>query len=70
MTQTALARVTSAHAKLEERRKLTDDALKDLYAAIAAAAQAGAKQRDIVEITGLSRERVRQICRDAGVKPA
>jgi hypothetical protein len=37
-------------------------------AAIVAAARAGVRQRDIVAVTGYSREQVRRICRAAGVE--
>jgi hypothetical protein len=62
-----LKAATEAHAAA---RKAADEALKALHAAIADAARSGEKQRDIVEVTGLTRERVRQISRDAGVGPA
>jgi hypothetical protein len=35
--------------------------------AIVAAARAGARQKDIVAVTGYNRERVRQILRAAGI---
>jgi hypothetical protein len=38
-----------------------------LAAAIVAAARAGVRQRDIVAVTGYSREQVRRICRAAGI---
>lgn len=40
-----------------------------LAEAIVSAAQMGVRQADIVRITGYTRERVRQICRAAGVEP-
>ena len=46
-----------------------DDVRPRLAAAIAAAALKGVKQTDIVRVTGYTRERVRQICRAAGVEP-
>lgn len=36
---------------------------------IVRAARAGARQRDIVAVTGYTRESVRRICRAAGVEP-
>lgn len=41
-----------------------------LFAAIVDAARAGERQVDIARTTGFTRERVRQICRDAGVDAA
>ena len=41
-----------------------------LAEAIVEAAKAGRTEADISESTGYSRERVRQICRDAGMKPS
>jgi hypothetical protein len=38
--------------------------------AIVAASKAGVRQRDIVDVTGYSRESVRRILRAAGVDPA
>ncbi|MEV1018124.1 hypothetical protein AB0I89_32180 [Micromonospora sp. NPDC049801] len=40
-----------------------------LAAAIVAAARGGVRQSEIVRTTGYTRERVRQICRAAGVEP-
>lgn len=40
-----------------------------LAAAIVAAARAGRRQSEIVRVTGYTRERVRQICRAAGIEP-
>jgi hypothetical protein len=61
--------------------RTTTDALRDAevalerarsaqHTAIAEAARQNAKQADLVRITGLSRERIRQICRAAGIGPA
>ena len=47
-----------------------DDVRPRLAAAIVTAAKAGVKQSTIVKTTGYTRERVRQICRAAGVEPA
>lgn len=46
-----------------------DDARPRLATAIVAAARAGVRQSEIVRVTGYTRERVRQICRSAGVEP-
>lgn len=40
-----------------------------LAAAIVEAAKSGTRQSHIVRVTGYTRERVRQICRQAGVEP-
>ncbi|MGW3492055.1 hypothetical protein [Streptomyces sp. NPDC001054] len=63
-----LNHVRTAHAHHEHLKSETDDALKALYAAIAEAARTGTAQKDLVEVTGYSRERIRQICRAAGVQ--
>ncbi|WP_405799258.1 hypothetical protein [Streptomyces sp. NBC_01506] len=68
MATDPLTTVTAAHAEHERLKAATDTALRTLHEAIADAAKAGTKQQDIVAITGLSRERVRQICRAAGVR--
>lgn len=46
-----------------------DEVRPRLFAAIVDAARAGERQVDIARTTGFTRERVRQICRDAGVEP-
>lgn len=51
-----------AKATLNETRRR-------LAAAVVAAARAKRKQSEIVRITGYTRERVRQICRAAGLEP-
>lgn len=51
----AASEVDKARAKLQEE--------------IVKAAQAGVRQADIVRTTGYTRERVRQLCREAGIKP-
>lgn len=50
-------------------RDAAEDARLRLAVAIAEAARAGTRQAEIVRITGYTRERVRQICRAAGVEP-
>ena len=46
-----------------------EDARRQLADAIVAEARAGTRQAEIVRVTGYTRERVRQICRAAGVEP-
>lgn len=54
--------VSSAHEEAEQQRKALADA-------IVAAARAGRGNAEIRRITGYTRERVRQICRVAGIEP-
>jgi hypothetical protein len=58
----AAAVVAEARADVERKRA-------ELGEAIVAAARAVVRQREIVRVTGYSRERIRQICRDAGGEP-
>jgi uncharacterized protein (DUF2336 family) len=55
-------RLAAAQKKLTELRPQIADAIVE-------AAREGMRQADIVRITGYTRERVRQICRGAGVEP-
>ncbi len=64
-----MRQLAAAQAVLAQRRQEADDAARELRAAIVAAARGGVMQRAIVDATGLSREHVRRICRDAGYKP-
>jgi acyl-CoA reductase-like NAD-dependent aldehyde dehydrogenase len=57
----AAAMVAEARAEVERKRS-------DLATAIVDAAKRGVRQREIVRVTGYSRERVRQICRAAGLE--
>jgi len=52
----------NAHRLASKREKET---LTALHAAIAQAAAQGVRQNELVEITGYTRERIRQICRGA-----
>lgn len=57
-------------ARRYQSAKAALDAVRpELAAAIVAAARAGTRQADIVRVTGYTRERVRQICRAAGIEP-
>ncbi|MDG4791388.1 hypothetical protein O7626_36770 [Micromonospora sp. WMMD1102] len=49
---------------IAEARARVDQARAELAEAIRAEAADGTRQRDIVEVTGYSRERIRQIIRD------
>lgn len=55
-------------AEYRAAKKALDDVRPRLFAAIAAAAAGGQRQVDIARETGFTRERVRQICREAGVE--
>ncbi len=58
-------------AREYQRAKAALDAVRPrLAAAIVAAARAGMRQSEIVKTTGYTRERVRQICREAGIEAA
>ena len=59
----AASLVADARAGVAEARKVRDRAIVDAY-------QAGARQRDIVARTGLTRESVRRILRAGGVEAA
>lgn len=58
----------AAKQQVEAAKARREAARDDLAVEIAEAAREGRRQRDIVAVTGLSRERVRQICRSAGVE--
>lgn len=62
----ALQDAVEQHRRAQEA---ADDARQRLAAAIAEAARGGMRQVEIVKVTGYTRERVRQICRAAGVEP-
>lgn len=50
--------------------KATFDGVRGRLAdAIVTAARNGVRQSEIVRVTGYTRERVRQICRSAGIEP-
>lgn len=67
----AAARAESAELRprLEAAQKKLTELRPQIADAIAEAARAGMRQADIVRITGYTRERVRQICRAAGIEP-
>jgi hypothetical protein len=70
------ARASVPGAQIEADRIVADAkdevvrARTRLADAIVAAARAGMRQKDIVRVTGYTRERVRQICRAAGFEPS
>jgi multidrug resistance efflux pump len=60
---------TEAERLVAEARAEVAQARTQLADAIVAAVRGGMRQRDVVAVTGYSRERIRQICRAAGVEP-
>lgn len=65
----AQAAVGDAERHVAETKAGVPRARERLHAAIVAAARAGARQVDIAAASGYRRERIRQICRAAGVEP-
>ncbi len=63
----ATKRLTEATAAYVAATAHADSAREDLANAIIQAARDGVRQVDIVKATGYTRERVRQICRQAGI---
>ncbi|WP_435120767.1 hypothetical protein [Micromonospora tulbaghiae] len=61
-----LAELGERHAR---ERAALEKTRAELAPEVVAAAQAGVKQGDIVKASGYTRERVRQICRAAGIEP-
>ena len=57
-----------AKQQVEAAKKRRDAAREALAERIVAAVVAGRRQNEITQVTGYSRERVRQICRTAGVE--
>lgn len=57
----------AAAAAYQRAKKTFEDRRAALGDAIVKAARDGTRQADIVRVTGYTRERVRQILRDAGV---
>ena len=66
----AQAALVDARNKVGTARDTTDEARVELAEAIIEAAKAGMRQTEIVRVSGYTRERIRQICRAAGVDPA
>lgn len=61
--------LAAAAAAYRKAKAAIDTARPRLAAAIIDAARNGRKQGEIVAATGYTRERIRQICRAAGVEP-
>lgn len=67
----AKARADSARfkTKLAEAQAKVSELRPQVLAAVAEAARNGRSEEDIAAVTGYTKERVRQICRAAGVEP-
>lgn len=63
------AESATLRARLAEVRQRITELRPAIGQAIVDEVRAGCRQPDISQITGYSRERVRQICRAAGVEP-
>lgn len=61
--------VTDAKAQVRVNQQRFKVARGELNDAIVAAARGGTRVRDLVAVTGLSREWIRQLLRAAGVEP-
>lgn len=61
--------LTRVAVEYRQARAALDEVRPRLAAAIVEAAKQGVRQGEIVKVTGYTRERVRQICRAAGVEP-
>lgn len=66
----AQAAVGDAEQRVAEAKADVPPARERLHAAIVAAARAGARQHELVTVTGYNRESVRRILRAAGIAPA
>ena len=68
MTDYDLTKLSDLGQRYERERAAAEATRALLTPEIVAAASAGVRQVDIVKASGLTRERVRQICRAAGVE--
>lgn len=62
--------VRQAQAAYQTAAKAADEARSAYHAAIATAAGNGVRQRDLVQLTGYTRERIRQLSRHPSSEPA
>lgn len=69
MTNYDLTRLSELGQKYAEQRAAAEATRQLLTPEIVAAARARVKQGEIVKASGLTRERVRQLCRAAGIEP-
>jgi multidrug resistance efflux pump len=65
----AQAALIDARAQVGEIRAEVERARADLADAIVEAARSGVRQVEIVKRSGYTRERIRQLCRAAGIEP-
>ncbi len=65
----AQAAVSDAERAVVESRAEVPVARERLHAAIVAAARAGVRQTDLIQVTGYNRESIRRILRAGGVEP-
>jgi hypothetical protein len=70
MTTDQVQPVRDAVAAYQLARERADEALTTLHAAIAEAAAQGVRQNELVKLTGYTRERIRQISRQAPASKA
>lgn len=70
MTEYDLTKLAELGQQYERERAAAEQTRALLTPEIAAAAAAGVRQVDIVKASKITRERVRQICRAAGVESA
>jgi hypothetical protein len=66
---TAQQRLAAAKEQVHAERRLRDSARQELADWIIGSYRAGMRMRDLVQVTGLSREWIRQLLRAAGVEP-
>lgn len=69
MTNYDLTRLAELGRQYERERAAAEKTRAELTPEILAAAAAKVRQVDIARASGLTRERVRQICRAAGIEP-
>ncbi|AYF31460.1 hypothetical protein CSH63_29245 [Micromonospora tulbaghiae] len=69
MTNYDLTRLAELGRQYERQRAAAEKTRAEMMPEILAAASAKVRQVDIARASGLTRERVRQICRAAGIEP-
>jgi hypothetical protein len=69
MSEYDLTRLTELGRRYARERAAAEKTRAELAPEIVAAAKADIRQSEIVKASGYTRERVRQICRAAGVEP-
>ncbi|MGH3564886.1 MAG: hypothetical protein ACRDRH_02395 [Pseudonocardia sp.] len=67
--ETARNRLRPAGAEYQKARARFEDARDQLQAAVKDALRAGLRPKEIVSLSGYTRERVRQIARSIGIEP-